>query len=153
MDDHAVRWANFSGLHPQVPSEAGGNDDVLVVDDPGGGDIVGDGELIDFVGLANLPACDPIHRRRKILGVTFGSAGVCPFGERFFFGGREAHCIGKVAVARIGEPRRHFARLDSDFHRLSPRTHLSVVQHGEWARFAGTMADLAVFLDYGRHVF
>jgi len=58
-----------------------------------------------------------------------------------------------VAVARIGEPRRHLAGLNGDLHGLGPGANLLVVEHGEWAGFARAVADLAFFLDDGSDVF
>jgi len=60
---------------------------MLVVDNTGSRDVVGYGEFVDLVGLADLPAFDPIDKRRQVFGIAFGSARVGPLKSVSFSAG------------------------------------------------------------------
>ena len=153
VDTGAVGGPGFGELDPLVGLERRGDEDVLILDGAGGWDFVRGGQFDDGIGFGNGPAIGELARRRQVFGIALGRSGVDPGGEGTDFLRLEGIVVGELAVVRIGEPGRHFAREHRFFDGLGPGAGLLVGEQGKRRGFAGTVTDLAAVLQDGRHVF
>lgn len=85
--------------------------------------------------------------RVSLRGVTIG-----PGGE----GGNLRICqrvrVRKLAIMRISKPGRHLSGCDRFLYGRCPGSGLLISKHGEWARFARTVANLTVTLQNGCNI-
>ena len=152
VDAGAVGGPRFRELNPLVGLERRGDQDVLIFDGAGGGDFVSGGQFDDGVGFGNGPAIGELARRRQVFGIALGRSGVDPGGEGIDFLRLQGIVVGELAVVRIGEPGRHFAREHGLFDGLGPGAGLLVGEQGKRRGLTGTVADLAAVLQDGRDV-
>ncbi len=85
-------------------------------------------------------------------GDAFRHAGVNPALDLFEVFGGEAAIVGEVAVAGLGQPGRHEARLGDGEDLRGPAARVVVGEQAERAGAAGMMAGGAVVVEDGRDV-
>ena len=148
MRDRQIARFDLERGNPRVLRESAGNDRGGPLDDVARR-TRGHAELRssdDDVG-RQLPAIrGPFKWRRCILRIAFRRAGVHPLRDRVDVGLLERPIVGKGSVLRIGEPRRHLAGDDSQFHRARPRPGLFVGQQRHRRDLARPMTRLTILL-------
>jgi hypothetical protein len=80
-----------------------------------------DRHLDHGIGFTHRPTLGEGAWFRRVLRIAFLGAAVDPCGDLVDLCLREAPVIGKTAVLRVGEPRRHFADEDGFADGLGPR--------------------------------
>ena len=140
-------------LDPFVGLKGSRNENVLIVDDAARRDLIRGRQLEDHVRLGNCPSVHELARRRHILGITLRSSSVHPGHDGIDLALLQRSVVRKLAVVRIGEPRRHFSLQRRGLDRLRPGTRLLIREQGKRRRFTGTVADLAVLLKDRGYIF
>ena len=82
MDQSLVARMDFNGFDETGRGDGGAENKVPIDVAAAGGNFKGSGRMEDEIGLAELPAGSEMGRRREIVVVSFGSAGVKPFLEQ-----------------------------------------------------------------------
>ena len=138
---------DFDRLRPFVFFEISRDGEVLILDFTFGGDFEGFWNFEDGIGGAagEIPADGPVARRRSIVRIAFGSAGIGPIGDGFDFG------FGQPAIVQepiaFGEPRRHNPAGDGVADGFRPGADVFVSGEGHGRDFAGAVAFLASILE------
>ena len=149
----AVGGPRFGELHPFVGLEGRRDQDVLILDDAGGRDLIRRRQFDHGVRFRNRPAIgklraaaacpsDSLAARRHPPRLTRVSISFC----------WSDAVVGELAVMRIGEPRRHLPLQHRLFDRLGPRTGLLIGEQRKRRRLARTMATLAAGLQNRRDI-
>ncbi len=149
MHDLRDAGENLYGADVVGLGEGIGKDEV--VEDVGAGGLEGEGagNGEDEIGLACLPVRVIVGRGRSFRGIALGHAGGDPAADEGDVFLADAAVVDEVAIARLGQPGRHEARL-RDLHHLGTATaRVLIAEEAEGSAAAGVMAGAAVLIDDG----
>ena len=152
MHHGAIGRPELGRFHPLVFGESAGNDDVGVVDYASGRHLIFDRHLDHIVRLPDVPAFQPLHGLRLILGVAFRRTRVHPGHQRLDVGVAQAAIVRKMAISRVCKPGRHLLDQHRLLDRFRPGTRLLISQQRHRTNFAGAVAFLAILLQDRRYV-
>ncbi len=153
VDRGAIARPHLHLLNPAVFSEVRRQNQILIIDRALGRNVERSRHFKHFIGRSYIPALRPLAWRRSVLGIAGGRARVHPRCKRVNLCWGQRSVVTEVSVARIGEPRRHFARDHFFANRLGPRTRVRVSEERHGRDFARTVALLAMRLEDRKNVF
>ena len=104
---------------------------------PRGRDLIRRGQFDDRIRFGNGPALGELARGRQVFGIALGAPASTQAASVSISWLVQGAVVRELAVVRIGEPRRHFAREHGALDGLGPGTSLLVGEQGERRGLAG----------------
>ena len=152
MHHAAIAGPDFSVTDPRVFGKFRGKENIDVVEGSLRGNGVGRRYFVHDVRL-DVPAIAPLHRRRLVLGISFGRACIDPVCYFFDFAVAQLSFVCKVTDLGIGKPWRHLSGEDRFLDRLCPWARPFVCEKRHGTDLPGPMTHLAILLKNRKHVF
>ena len=150
VDDARVAGQDLHGAHVAGAGDGDGIDEVAKEVLAVGGNLEGLGRSEDEVGRPELPFGGVLGSRRRLGGIAFGHVGIHPALDLCEVLVGESAAVREVAIAGLGQPGRHEARLGDGEDLRRPAARIVIGEQAEGAGAAGMVAGGAVVVEDGR---